>query len=71
MDRPLRTVGEWRRFMGRAVDVLVPQYGGRFRVTATQVMDAPEPAVELQFPKGERRVVRLAEIKEARLGLDW
>lgn len=71
MDRPLRTAREWRRFLGRPVDVLVPQFGGRFRVTATNVIDTPEPAVELQFPKGERRIVRLAEIKEARLGIDW
>lgn len=70
MDRPLRRLDEWRRFMGRAVDVLVPQHGGRFRVTATNVMEEPEPAVELQFPKGDRRIVRLAEIKEARLGID-
>jgi ribosome maturation factor RimP len=71
MDRPLRTVKEWRRFMGRGVDVLVPQFGGRFRVTATNVTDEPEPSVELQFPKGERRLVKLADIKEARLGIDW
>jgi len=53
------------------VDVLVPQFGGRFRVTATAVTDEPEPSVELQFPKGERRLVKLADIKEARLGIDW
>ena len=71
MDRPLRTAAEWRRFMGRAVDVLVPQLGGRFRVTATDVVDWPEPAVELQFPRGERKIVKLSDIKEARLGITW
>lgn len=71
LDRPLRTLAEWRRFMGQPVDVLVPQHGGRFRVTATNVIEQPEPAVELQFPKGERRVVQLKDIKEARLGFDW
>jgi ribosome maturation factor RimP len=71
MDRPLRTAAEWRRFMGRAVDILVPQLGGRFRVTATDVVDWPEPAVELQFPKGERKIVKLTDIKEARLGVTW
>lgn len=70
MDRPLRRTAEWRRFMGRAVDVLVPQFGGRFKVTATNVFEEPEPAVELQFPKGERRTIRLAEIKEARLSIE-
>jgi ribosome maturation factor RimP len=71
MDRPLRTAAEWRRFMGRAVDILVPQLGGRFRVTATDVVDWPEPAVELQFPRGERKIVKLTDIKEARLGVTW
>ena len=70
MDRPLRRLSEWRRFTGRGVDVLVPQYGGRVRVTVTSVTEEPEPAVELQFPKGERRIVRLSEIKEARLSID-
>jgi hypothetical protein len=40
-------------------------------VTATNVVEQPEPAVELEFPKGERRVVQLKDIKEARLGFDW
>jgi ribosome maturation factor RimP len=71
MDRPLRTAPEWRRFMGKPVDVLVPQLGGRFRVTATDVVDWPEPAVELQFPKGERKTLKLIEIKEARLAVTW
>jgi ribosome maturation factor RimP len=71
MDRPLRSVRDWRRFLGRPVDVLVPALGGRFRVTAVDVVDGPEPAVELQFPKGERRQLRLVDIKEARLGIDW
>lgn len=71
LDRPLRKAGEWRRYLGQPVDVLVPQFGGRFRVTATDVFEEPEPAVALQFPKGEHRVVKLADIKEARLGFDW
>jgi ribosome maturation factor RimP len=71
MDRPLRTAPQWRRFMGKPVDVLVPQLGGRFRVTATDVVEWPEPAVELQFPKGERKTLKLTEIKEARLAVTW
>lgn len=70
VDRPLRRLAEWQRFLGAPVDVLVPALGGRFRVTATQTLDGPEPAVELQFPKGLRRVLKLTEIKEARLGFD-
>ena len=71
IDRPLREPKHWQRFLGRAVDVLVPGLGGRFRVTATSVLEGPEPAVELQFPRGERKVLRLTEIKEARLAVEF
>lgn len=70
VDRPLRRLRDWQRFLGRPVEVLVPALGGRFRVTATQVVESPEAAVELEFPKGVRRTFRLTEIKEARLGFD-
>ena len=70
-DRPLRNAAEWRRFKGRAVDILVPALGGRFTVTTIDVIDLPEPAVELEFPKGDRKVLKLTEIKEARLSIDW
>ena len=71
MDRPLRNAAEWRRFKGRPVDILVPALGGRFTVTTIDVIDLPEPAVELEFPKGDRKVLKLTEIKEARLSIDW
>ena len=70
MDRPLRTAAEWRRFLGRPVDVLVPQLGGRFRVRAHAVSEEAEPTVELEFPKGDRKVLKLTEIKEARIGFE-
>jgi ribosome maturation factor RimP len=71
MDRPLRRLEEWRRFTGRKVDVLVPQWGGRFTVTHIGVVDGPLPLVELEMPKGERRTIQLSDIKEARLAIDW
>ena len=74
LERPLRRADEWRRFLGREVEVLVPSLNGRFRVRAVAVTDGAEaggPAVELEFPKGVRRTLRLAEIKEARLAFDW
>lgn len=70
MDRPLRDLRDWRRFEGHLVDVLVPAMGGRFRVKAVAVQAEPDAAVELEFPKGDRRMVRLTDIKEARLGFD-
>ena len=71
LDRPLRRAEEWRRFAGRSADVLVPAMGGRFRVRIGAVSDDPEPAVELEFPKGDRRTLMLSEIKEARLAIEW
>jgi ribosome maturation factor RimP len=71
VDRPLRKLEHWQRFMGKPVDVLVPSLGGRFRVTATQTFEQPDAAVELQFPKGVRRTLKLTEIKEARLSFEW
>ncbi len=71
LDRPLRRADEWRRFQGHLADVLVPAWGGRFQVRAVAVVEGPEPAVELEFPKGDRRVVKLSEIKEARLAVEW
>ena len=72
LERPLRTAGEWRRFLGAPAEVLVPDLGGRFRVRALEVFDdPPEPSVELEFPKGVRRTLRLSEIKEARLVFEW
>jgi ribosome maturation factor RimP len=71
MDRPLRRAAEWTRFAGRLVDVLVPSLHGRFQARIVAVVDGPEPAVELEFPKGERHTVPLSAIKEARLAIEW
>jgi len=71
LERPLRRPDEWRRFLGEPVEVLVPGLSGRFRVRAVAVSDEPEPSVELEFPKGVRRTLKLSEIKEARLAFEW
>jgi ribosome maturation factor RimP len=71
MDRPLRRPEEWQRFAGRLADVLVPSLHGRFQVRIVRVVDGPEPAVELELPKGVRHTVPLSAIKEARLAIEW
>jgi ribosome maturation factor RimP len=71
LERPLRRPDEWRRFLGEPAEILVPGLGGRFRVRALAVTDQPEPSVELEFPNGVRRTLKLSEIKEARLAFEW
>jgi ribosome maturation factor RimP len=71
LERPLSRPEEWRRFLGEPVEVLVPSLNGRFRVRALVVLEGPEPSVELEFPKGVRRTLKLSEIKEARLTFEW
>jgi ribosome maturation factor RimP len=71
-ERPLRSVGEWRRFTGRWVNVLSPEHGGRFEGKLVEVhgSDGSELAV-IQPEKGEAKRVPLAAIKEARLAFHW
>jgi ribosome maturation factor RimP len=72
LERPLRRPDEWRRFLGHGVEVLVPALNGRFTVKAVEVIEGPDgPSVELEFPGGVLRTVKLAEIKEARLVFEW
>ncbi len=71
LERPLLGPEDWRRFLGRPVDVLVPGLNGRFRVRAIAVSDEPDASVELEFPKGVRRTLKVSEIKEARLAFEW
>jgi len=67
-DRPLRTPGEWRRFVGRWVSVLAPEHGGRFegRIEAVEGDAGMEEAV-LDLGRGKVQRVPLASVKEARL----
>jgi ribosome maturation factor RimP len=67
-ERPLRTAAEWRRFVGRWANVLSPAHGGRFdaRIVGVPGEEGVE-AVELELESGERRLVSLGDVKEARL----
>jgi ribosome maturation factor RimP len=71
-DRPLRTPGEWRRFVGRWANVLSPTHGGRFegRITAVEGADGGEVVV-LEPARGAARRVPLADVEEARLTFHW
>jgi ribosome maturation factor RimP len=66
-DRPLRSPGEWRRFVGRWVSVLAPEHGGRFEARLVDVGEengVESATIEID---GKRRQLPLAAVKEARL----
>jgi ribosome maturation factor RimP len=66
-DRPLRSPGEWRRFVGRWVSVLAPEHGGRFEAKVVAVDGDSGAEVATLDVNGKQRQVPLAGVKEARL----
>lgn len=72
-ERPLYTVADWRRFVGRRANVLVPALGGRVEVDIVGLEEdagAGEIAV-LRDAKGREHRIPLAEVKDARLAIKW
>ena len=67
-DRPLRSPGEWRRFVGQWANVLSPVQGGRFegKISAVEGADGAEVVV-LSLEHGAERRIPLSDVKEARL----
>ena len=67
-ERPLRTAGDWRRFVGQWANVLTPDHGGRIegRILAVEGEAGAEVAV-LEPKAGIERRIPLADVKEARL----
>ena len=66
-DRPLRTPGEWKRFVGRWVSVLAPEHGGRFEGKLKGIEgDAGAETADIDVD-GKQRQVPLTGVKEARL----
>jgi ribosome maturation factor RimP len=68
MERPLRWARHWARFIGRDVTAKVPGLG---RVRARIVAVPDDATVVLEPQGGAPRSVTLAEIKDARLAVDW
>lgn len=72
VERPLRHVGDWRRFSGRKAKVLSDVLGGRVEVEIVGVEgDDGAEAVVVRTPRGDEQRVPLAEVREARLAFDW
>jgi len=67
-DRPLRSPGDWRRFVGEWANVLSPSQGGRFegKIAALEGGEGAEVVV-LALERGPERRIPLADVKEARL----
>ena len=68
LERPLRWPRHWAQFVGRDVTAKVPGLG---RIRARIVAVPDEASVVLEPPGGPARTVALAEIKDARLAVDW
>lgn len=66
-DRPLRSSAEWRRFVGRWVSVLAPDYGGRFEARLVDIGGEGAAETATFEIEGKPTHVPLAAVKEARL----
>ncbi len=72
MERPLRTVAEWRRFTGRKASVNSPALHGRQEVTIVAVEgEAGSEQVQVRDAKGGDHRIALADVTDARLAFDW
>ena len=71
-DRPLRSPGDWKRFIGQWANVLSPAQGGRFegKIAAIEGGDGAEVVV-LELERGSERRIPLADVKEARLSFHF
>ncbi len=68
MERPVRWHRHWVRFVGREVHARLAGLG-RVRARIVAVPDAETVVLEPQG--GDARPYRLADIKDARLAIDW
>ena len=68
MDRPIRWPQHWARLVGRDVQATVAGLG---RIRARIVAMPDEETVVLEPKAGGPRSVKLADIRDARLAVDW
>jgi ribosome maturation factor RimP len=68
LERPLFTLGDWARFVGRRANVLSPALGGRVEV---EIVGVTEDAAIVKDAKGVEHHLPLADVKEARLAVKW
>ncbi|MDH5195895.1 MAG: ribosome maturation factor RimP [Gemmatimonadota bacterium] len=69
MERPVRWVAHWARFVGRDVDVRLRDRGRvRARIIA---VDQDQAMVTLGLPDGNATTVPVTEARDATLAVDW
>ena len=72
VERPLRNVADWRRFIGKDASVLSDAVGGRANVEIVGVEGEPgSETVVVRDARGTERRIPLAEVREARLVFHW
>jgi ribosome maturation factor RimP len=69
LERPLRWIEHWRRFVGQRVRVRAEALGGRRVVMIVAVPD--DEHVTLRREEGTEVTLALEEIREAHLIVDW
>lgn len=69
LERPLRWIEHWRRFVGQRVRVRAGALDGRRVVTIVAVPD--DEHVTLRREEGTEVTLALEEIREAHLVVDW
>jgi ribosome maturation factor RimP len=75
IERPLRSLRDWRRFVGRRATVKSGRFaviGGHVEVEIVSASpDGMEPRVVVRDDKGVEHDLALAEIERARLAVHW
>jgi ribosome maturation factor RimP len=72
VERPLKNVSDWRRFVGRRASVLSPALNGREEVEIVALEGGESDAVVVvRTNRGTEQRIPLADVKEARLAFTW
>lgn len=72
-ERPLKTVRDWQRFVGRRANVASAALGGRqeYEIVAVETSPEGEDVALLRDAKGAEHRVPLIAVTEARLAFHW
>lgn len=72
VERPLRNMREWRRFIGRKASVVSDELGGRAEVEIVSAEgEEGREQVRVRTEQGEEKDIALAGVREARLVFNW